>query len=231
MLKQFDPELPIFVERDASKFAISGILSQKHDGHRHSVKFFFKKLGPAEQNYRTPDQELLAVYLLMMHWRHHLEGVNHKVIVLFDHKNLVQFNITVNLNRRQLKWSLNLQRFDFEVQHHSGNKNSADESFCCPDYDIKKELSVNNFLTLTVTQVPVALKGDLIEALITDSLAMTLTENLLDSLQKQWAWEKNILFWEEKIYVSESLQLRILKEGHDYSIFRHYSQRCTEENI
>ena len=76
VLKQFDPELLIFVKTDAFKFAVSGILSQKHDEHRHSVEFFFKKLGPAEQNYGTPDQELLAVYLSMMHWRHHLEGVN-----------------------------------------------------------------------------------------------------------------------------------------------------------
>ena len=231
MLKQFDPELLIFVKTDAFKFAVSDILSQKHDEHCHSVEFFFKKLGPAEQNYRTSDQELLAVYLLMMHWRHHLKRVNHKVIVLSDHKNLIQFNITANLNRRQLKWSLDLQWFDFKVQHCLSNKNSADRSFCHSDYDIKKELSVNNFLTLAATQISVILERDFIETLITDSLVMILTENLLNSLQKQWVWERDMLFWEEKIYVSESLWLRILKEGHDYLIFRHYSQRCTEENI
>ena len=80
-------------------------------------------------------------------------------------------------------------------------------------------------------QIPVTLEEDLIEALITDPLMMTLTENLLNSLQKQWVWEKDMLFWEEKIYVSESLRLRILKKGHDYSISEHYSQRCTEESI
>ena len=67
VLKQFDLKLSIFVKTDASKFAVSDILSQKHDEHRQPVEFFFKKLGPAEQNYRTSDQELLAVYLLMMH--------------------------------------------------------------------------------------------------------------------------------------------------------------------
>ena len=117
------------------------------------------------------------------------------------------------------------------MQHHSGSKNSADELFCYSDYDIKKELPVSNFLILTAMQVSVTLKGDLIEVLITDSLIMILTENLLDSLQKQWAWERDILFWEKKIYVSESLQLRILKEHSDYSVSEHYSQRCTEENL
>ena len=167
----------------------------------------------------------------MMHWRHHLKRVNHKMIVLSDHKNLIQFNITANLNRRQLKWFFDLQWFDFKVQYHLSNKNLTDRFFCCSDYNIKKELSVDNFLTLAAMQISVTLKGDLIEALITDSLTMTLTENLLNSLQKQWVWERNMLFWEEKIYVLKSLQLRILKKGQDYLIFRHYSQRCTEENI
>ena len=231
VLKQFDLKLSIFVETDAFKFTVSDILSQKHNDHCHPVEFFFKKLGSAEQNYRTSDQELLAVYLLMMHWRHHLERVNHKVIVLSDHKNLIQFNITANLNWRQLKWFLDLQWFNFKVQHRLSNKNPADRSFCRSDYDIKEELSVDNFLTLAAMQIPVTLKGDLIEALIMNSLTVTLTEDLLNSLQKQWVWERDMLFWEEKIYVSESLQLRILKEGHDYSVSGHYSQRCTEENL
>ena len=231
VLKQFDLKLLIFVKTDAFKFTVFSILSQKHDDHCYSVKFFFKKLGSAEQNYRTSDQELLAVYLSMMHWRHHLERVNHKVIVLSDHKNFIQFNITANLNWRQLKWFLDLQWFDFEVQHCLSNKNPADRLFCCSDYNIKKELSVDNFLILAAMQISMTLKRDLIEALIMNSLTMILTENLLNSLQKQWVWKRDMLFWEEKIYVSESLQLRILKEGHDYSIFRHYSQRCTEENI
>ena len=151
--------------------------------------------------------------------------------MLSDHKNLVQFNTTANLNRRQLKWSLDLQRFDFEVQHRPGNKNPADGPSRRPDYDTKEELPVDNFLTLAATQVPVALEGDLIEALTTDPLAMTLTEDLLDPLQEQWAWEGDMLFWEEKIYVPESLRLRILKEGHDYSVSGHYGQRRTEENL
>ena len=107
------------------------------------------------------------------------------MIVLSDHKNLIQFNITANLNRRQLKWSLDLQRFDFEVQHRLSNKNPADGPSCHPDYDIKEELPVNNFLTLAAMQIPVTLEGDLIEALTTDPLTMTLTEDLLDPLQEQ----------------------------------------------
>ena len=78
-----------------------------------------------------------------------------------------------------------MQRFDFEVQHHSGSKNPADGPSRRPDYDTKEELPVDNILTLAATQVPVALKEDLIEALTTDPLVMTLTEDLLNPLQEQ----------------------------------------------
>ena len=44
---------------------------------------------------------------------------------------------------------------------------------------------MNNFLILAAMQIPVTLEEDLIEALITDPLMMTLTEDLLDSLQEQ----------------------------------------------
>ena len=67
MLKQFDLKLLIFVKMNVFKFAVSDILSQKHNDHCYSVKFFFKKLDLTEQNYRTSDQELLTVYLSMMH--------------------------------------------------------------------------------------------------------------------------------------------------------------------
>ena len=67
VLKQFDSELLIFVKTDTFKFAVSGILSQKHESHCHLIEFFSKKLDSAEQNYRTLNQELLAVYLSMMH--------------------------------------------------------------------------------------------------------------------------------------------------------------------
>ena len=55
VLKQFDSKLSIFVKTDASNFAVFSIFSQKHDSYCYSVKFFFKKLSSAEQNYRISD--------------------------------------------------------------------------------------------------------------------------------------------------------------------------------
>ena len=62
-LKLVDPEDPratFELHTDASGFAIGAVLYQKIDGKLHPVAFHSRKLGPAEKNYHTTDQEMLA---------------------------------------------------------------------------------------------------------------------------------------------------------------------------
>jgi len=62
VLRQFDDTKQIFVEPDASVYAIRAILSQEDEnGRKHPVAYYSKKLTLEESCYRTPDQELLAV--------------------------------------------------------------------------------------------------------------------------------------------------------------------------
>ena len=103
VLRQFDDTKQIFVEPDASVYAIEAILSQEDEnGRKHPVAYYSKKLTPEESRYGTPDQKLLAVVYSMEHWRHFLEGARHQVIVLSDHNNLRWFNTTTKLSRRQV---------------------------------------------------------------------------------------------------------------------------------
>jgi hypothetical protein len=60
--------LPYYLETDSSGFAISGILMQKHDGKFHPIEYYSSSLSPAERNYPTPDQELLAIVKALTHW-------------------------------------------------------------------------------------------------------------------------------------------------------------------
>lgn len=52
------------------------------------------------------DQELLAVELTLVEWRHWLEGAQHQFLVLTDHKNLEYIQQAKRLNPRQACWSL-----------------------------------------------------------------------------------------------------------------------------
>jgi hypothetical protein len=118
-----DPAKPFIVETDASNFALGAILSQFGiDGLLHPVAFYSQKLTSAEINYQVYDKELLAIITTFKQWRRYLAGVQHRVQILTDHKNLLYFTTTRTLNRRQARWSIFLADFDFEIQYQPGTQ-------------------------------------------------------------------------------------------------------------
>lgn len=109
------------VETDASDFAIGGILSQKDvDGDWRPVAYFSKAMQPAERNYDVHDKELLAVVRALETWRPYLEGNPHCIDIFSDHRNLEFFMTARDLNRRQARWSIFLNRFVFKIHHRPG---------------------------------------------------------------------------------------------------------------
>jgi len=88
LLRYFNPELPLRLETDASKWALSGILSQLFEGRWHPIAFYSRQFKGPELNYGTPDQEMLAIVEAFKHWRHYLEGSKHPIEVLTDYHNL-----------------------------------------------------------------------------------------------------------------------------------------------
>ena len=56
-------------------------------------------MTPIELNYDIHDKELLAIMEAFKEWRVYLEGSTYLVKVLMDHKNLLYFIITKQLNR------------------------------------------------------------------------------------------------------------------------------------
>jgi transposase InsO family protein len=116
-----DMNAPFRVETDASDFAMGAILSQADEhGDWRPVAYFSKALQPAERNYDVHDKELLSVVRALEMWRPYLEGSPHRVDIFSDHRNLEFFMTTRDLNRRQARWSLFLNRFNFVIIHRPG---------------------------------------------------------------------------------------------------------------
>ena len=134
VLRHFDPDLPTHLHTDSSGAALSGIISQPHDGHLHPVAFWSRKCTPAECNYDIHDREMLAIIESVKHWRHYLEGAKFPVQIHTDHKNLEVFMTTKMLNRRQARWAEFLANYDFVLTHIEGKKNPADGPSRRPDY-------------------------------------------------------------------------------------------------
>ena len=121
-LAMFDTKLPVFIETDASDFAIGACLTQEHNSNRHPVAYFSRKMSPAEQNYEIYDKELLAIVAALRHWRIYCEGAT-SLTIYSDHKNLQYFTTTKDLSRRQCRWSELLGQFKFDIIYTPGKDN------------------------------------------------------------------------------------------------------------
>ena len=121
-LAMFDTELPIQIETDASDRAIGACLTQEYDGKRHPIAYHSRKMSPAEQNYDIHDKELLAIVVALQQWRVYAEGAP-GLTIFTDHKNLLHFTTTKELNRRQVRWSELLGQYKFQIKYTPGKDN------------------------------------------------------------------------------------------------------------
>ena len=145
-LRMFDSRKPVHIETDASDRAIGACLTQEHEGKRHPVAYYSRKMTPAEQNYDIHDKELLAIVAALQHWRVYAEGAP-SLTILTDHKNLLHFTTTKVLNRRQVRWSELLGQYKFKILYTPGKDNGrADALSRRSDYMEGKEAVQHSIL-------------------------------------------------------------------------------------
>lgn len=133
-LALFDPELETYIRTDASNFAIGGWLYQiDKEGTQRIVCYWSRSMIPAERNYPVHEQEFLALVKMVDKFRHYLFGRN--FIAITDHKSLEHIFTQPNLSKRQIRWILELQEFDFEIKYQTGESNTfADWLSRRPDF-------------------------------------------------------------------------------------------------
>ena len=89
ILCHFNPDLPTWIESDASDWVLGAVLSQRQpDGEIKPVAFLSQKLSSAECNYEIYDKELLAIVRAFDEWRPELAGTLEPIQVLTDHQAL-----------------------------------------------------------------------------------------------------------------------------------------------
>ena len=142
VLIHYESYKPTRLETDVSGVVCGGVVSQPKEwpvksgqkAEYHPVAFWSRKFTPAEMNYGTPDQELLAIVKCFQHWRHYFEGSQHPIKVLTDHNNLRHFMTTSTINRRQARWAMDLSAYDFIISYRPGKLNPANGPSRRPDY-------------------------------------------------------------------------------------------------
>lgn len=153
---------PFHVYADASVRAIGGVLMQTDGTTMLPVAYCARKLTPAEVNYTTTEQEMLAVVYCFQQWRCYLEGP--AVILHTDHEPLTWITTQKLLNRRQARWLEFLSRFQYDILYVKGDKNVvadalsrmiappdvAPESLPCEDWPD----AVAAYRTVSTSRVP-----------------------------------------------------------------------------
>ena len=112
------------VEIDALEHAIGEVLSQEQEGKWKPIAFLSRTMQPVERNYEIYNKKLLAIVEALTKWRQYLLDMMELFEIWIDHENLKYFREPHKLNRRQARWYLKLQDYDFILRYISGKMNT-----------------------------------------------------------------------------------------------------------
>ncbi|KAK0637673.1 Transposon Tf2-12 polyprotein [Lasiodiplodia hormozganensis] len=243
VLKYFDPTKTIYIEVDSSDYVSGGFMMQKDDeGRLHPVAYFSKKLSPTECNYTIYDKELLAIVRAFEEWRPECVGTAVPIQVFSDHETLKSFLQAKKLSRRQVRYALMLQDYNFEILPIPGKENLRADALSRREQDLPQSeedervlfmnrplLNKSHFPLLAPLQLPV------------DPLVERLREanknhpSLQAHREKAQAGDEDLLLTEGlltfkgRLLVPDdpALQLELLQEAHDKPATGHPGERRT----
>jgi hypothetical protein len=124
LLHFVDPELPLYLETDASDIGIGAVLFQEDsDGKKKVIAYVSSAFRGPSLRWTVMEKEAFALYFAVNKLRHFLLG--RRFVIRSDCKNLL---FGTSLIPKIQRWTLRLQEFDFEIQHIRGQQNVVADS-------------------------------------------------------------------------------------------------------
>jgi len=185
-----------------------------------------------ERNYDIYNREMLGIIRALQTWRHFLEGNEHEVIILSDHKNLTHFQKPENLNHQQAWWAMYITRFNTKLMHVPGSKMVQSDALSrWPDH-VPEEDEDNEDLVLLpdklfINLIKIELVKNMTNILSTKGVP-PIKSNLSD-----WKIEDGMLFYQEWCYIPDNntIQKAIVQEIHESPMTRHPGRNTTLEMV
>ena len=132
-----DFNIPFWVKSDASGSSVGYVLTQMHDKKEKVIAYGSKKLTAAQRRYSTYDREYFGILTAIRAYSHYLRHAHFYVIT--DHRpllNLKKIDPKTDATGRRVRWSIELNLYDFEVIYKKGKKHSdADAMSRLTDHD------------------------------------------------------------------------------------------------
>jgi len=136
-LVYFDPLVLSKIKTDASKYVCSGILSEQCQGGKwRPVASRSKTMSDAECNHNKHDKEPLAIVPAFHEWKRYIRGNPKPIRVLRDHKNLVTFMITKELNELQAPWMQELSQYNCKIEYRPGEEGGKPDALTRREGDL-----------------------------------------------------------------------------------------------
>ena len=127
MLYFIDNTAPVFLQTDASAYAIGAFLFQSVNGEDGSVAILRKILERTQLRWSTPEKKEYAIYYASKKFNYFFLDVHFTLQI--NHKNLIYINDKTLL--KVVRWKLAIQEldFDFDIKCIEGAKNFIADGF------------------------------------------------------------------------------------------------------
>jgi transposase InsO family protein len=123
VLAIYDPSREIQIHTDASKVGLGGVLLQcQVNGEWRAVAYASRQTSEAEAKYHSFELEALAVVFAIQKFKVYVSGLKFRVVT--DCSALRLAWSRRDLSPRIARWWLDLQEYDFEVEHRPGTSMS-----------------------------------------------------------------------------------------------------------
>jgi hypothetical protein len=181
----------IFVTTDASDRRTGAVLSFGETWETaRPVAYDSYQLNDAEKNYPVHEKELLAIVKALKKWRTSLLGTHFEVFT--DHRTLEYFQSQKDMSRRQMRWSMYLADFDYDITYIRGEDNTAADALsrmpdttpspmfaaCALAYTRSPSLQQTAALTTLDIMADESLLRDIIAGYQDDDFAKQLTKDI-----------------------------------------------------
>lgn len=190
------------------------MLFQRHsDNIENPIAFYSQKLNKAQKNYSVTEKECLAAVMAIKRFRPYVELM--KFTVITDHASLMWLMNLKDLSGRLAIWSLQLQGYNFDIEHRKGKENVvADMLSRLP---IVEEIDIENLLGIETTEFDSEEYLELINTIENnkDKMPDLRVENNMIFKRVAFTRDEELNESEWRLWIPEALAHILIEKAHD----------------